>query len=339
MLMKKWLIILLVLILNVTFLKVKGTNTRKIASTEMTVNCSDAIRFFGNYSFSYAKYNEYLSSFKTGKTSTDIFSELEEYMAWIDYKIGHGSLVEALLNQKLIRQHYSSFILKRSRPGEMFNYLFENLAQSVIRKSIDPSKFTTRQEKYLHKMMTDKIIDEAFIVASDESSKFGKFINSMPVQKFVDVLMYLPVVVGMPPLKVPDIISKNHKWLLRAGSIEELEKRFVTLSKQERNSLKSQIKYKTFQKYYGYGVASFYFVFMSYQMFTIEKRVEEIETMNQYADETIEDLHSLVNPSSCESLLSCLNDFKSDWEGKTKEAYMEVKASCIEVYDISKDCD
>ena len=161
----------------------------------------------------------------------------------------------------------------------------------------------------------------------------------MPVQKILDILTYLPMVAGLPPLKLPEFLSQNYKSLMKAKNIDELETIFKILSHGERKSLAGLVKYQTVKKYYIYLVSTFYFFYTANLIYDVEKQVEHIELMTQFTDESLEDMQKLVDPTSCLALASCLEDFAGEWKGKSKEAYLEVKASCIEVYGIKQGCD
>ncbi|EQC47701.1 hypothetical protein [Bacteriovorax sp. Seq25_V] len=302
-------------------------------------SCTQGIKsFFSRNDFSITKYEDYYAKINVSNEVLE-FDSIEHYVAYIDKKVESSniSLAEFLLT-RVKSKKLTQFFINSSRPDKFYSFLFDGIFEELILSSIKIKYIPKSKEFALKKLIIEKMADEALVkLNSNSSSTWARFANSKFVSNSLELVSYLPLAFGMPPLKIPHFLLGNEKELLKAKNLDELEKMFLELSQEDRDLLTVKKGYDVFRRYYAVMIAGYYSYVTAVEVVEVNKNEDLLVSMNESVDEAITDLKEMSSPS-CKSIYRCLDEYRLDWDGQGEDVYLEYKNVCKDVYSVSEDC-
>lgn len=353
----KFIIFLGVLALNLAFLKYFTSIENSIASSflqrapgsigdsgkikKSVSSCISSIKsFIGRDTFSQDLYESYLVSYRGNKDNFHAkkkFDSVEDYVAWIDSRFIHEdfSVAKNFIKASQIPE-FSKLKTDLTRPEYLFSFFTKNLLEGIIKKSVKIEGMSEIKLIFLKKELTQKLADEAMASLSRPNSKFSSFMKKAFNNKFVNLLSYVPLFYGMPPLKLPDFLIKNEKLLLNFKTSSEAKEFFFNASRVDKSLVNAKFIYNILNDHYTKLIAIYYFYFVYLDFEKIEQNEELLTTLNEEVDQSIKDLIEL-NAPSCDSIQKCLEEYRLEWDIPGSGRYEEYKKTCQEIYDVS-DC-
>jgi len=303
-----------------------------------TGNCKQALGHFkSKYAYSRTKYTKYYAKYVDSNFNfkQDKFESLEDYLAWLDVAFLDKdiSLGDYFAKSNTIKAFYEKFAINSTRSDHIGRFFFNGALEDYIAKAVKIPEFDVEDKKLLKRLLSQKIASEAMerIQSGNESRLRTYFRYGM------ELLMYSPLAVGMPPLKLPGFKLANEKRLIKASSLDEFKEIYIEISEEDYGLLKTKVSYDIMRKYYVMSVSSFYLYYTYKELEGLDGREDMLMSVNETLDLTIKDLKEMSHPS-CESVYSCLEDYRAEWENQDEELYLEYKSICHEVYEVDEDC-
>ncbi len=342
--MRKLFFIICTLIFNIVVVKLYRASSdfnRVPASTnELPKNsCVKSIKsFFSKSEFSLVKYEKYYQDIDPSLTRSQ-FDNIEHYVAYIDKKIGSEnlSLAQYLVQNSKSKTLYQ-FVVNSSRPERFYSFLFNDMFNELIYKSVQIKGLSSSKEFALKQLMIEKIADEALEKLSEKpNSRWSRFVSTKFSKRIFDLISYLPVAFGMPPLKLPHVLIGSEKDLLGAKSLKEMKEVFSSLSEEDKELLLVKKGYDLFRRYYAIAIAGYYSYITANEVIEVNRDEDLLVSMNESVDEAITDLKEMSSPS-CKSIYRCLDDYREEWDERGEEIYLEYKNVCKDVYSVKEDC-
>jgi len=336
---KKWSFVLFILAVMVFSLKGHKSQRAPASIYELVgQSCQKAVTSFkSKYIYNRSRYERYYKKFIDNGTNLEKskFKDLEEYMAWLDVSLKeHGlSLGDYFAKNSTIRNYYDKLVINSTRPDHLSRYFFNGALEEYFKKSVTFIDFGIEDQKVLKYYMARQLADEAMAkLTITQNSRLQKYLSYAG-----EVIAYVPLAFGMPPLKLPNFKMATERGLLEASSTDDMKSIFLELSGEDIGLLKTKIKYDQFRKYYAFSISAFYLFYTYQQLEQVGEDVEMLKKVNETMDLTISDLREMSHPS-CESIYRCLDDYKAEWDNQGDELYLEYKNICHEVFEISEDC-
>lgn len=346
--MKNALYFIVYLGLNLVCLNIYSPATSRFPSsinTQIVSSCIKIVRsFLKKPVIDESAYLEYLKKYKDSQIvdkDKAVFESLEDYSAWLDWRVSKKefSVVKHYLNPGLMGE-IKKVKLSLSRPDQISHFFFGKLLDSIIKKSIKIEGLDNYRYLFLKSFLSKKISDEAlleFHKTSGEKSLWARMSHSKFSRGISNLISYAPVAFGYPPLKVPSFLLKSEKELLAAKSVDEAFNIYENFSLHRKSLLAAKISYDHFKKFYILGVASYYMYFTYLDFEIVDDQEDMLVQVSNELDHSTQDLIELISPS-CQSVINCLEEYRTDWDNSDNNLYYEYKNTCKEVYNIQEDC-
>lgn len=350
--MKKWLSILIILPLLVGTLKLipnRSSSQRTPASymAKVVGSCVRAVNSFRyQYGFDLGSYNEYLINFEESFDPNQVkFDDTEEYVAWLDYKIGQEELslghFLARRDNEGKKNYLKKWLVSRSAPDKVGSFLFRDIFEYFLYKSVTISKHGSQKKIAFRMTYAEKLVEEALRrIDGEPEGKFARFMHSKVAQRLGDIVSAIPIFYGLPPLRFPKFLIGSEEELLKAKNLEEFKEIYKSLSEDDMALLHVKKKYDVVRKYYIFAVAGLYSLYSAIEIYEAELNVDTFKKALEASQEVEDDINHLIEMASptCKALDSCLEELKSEWENKEGSHYLEAKNLCRDLYHIPEDC-